>query len=133
PKRPGEHFDSEWGGVGAHCSRTTGPWCEYSYEGVENEIMRRAGVSDLTPVNEAAERAGEAFEAAREDIIPALDAVVSIREDATERKNCGQDVRYDLHRPRRLVSLARFEGFPSGPPGPSVGGIQQRADGRKNN
>ncbi|HEY7427760.1 MAG TPA: TIR domain-containing protein [Gemmataceae bacterium] len=81
PARPGEHFDTEWGGVGVFCSSSTGPWCEYSFEAVKTEILRRAGVEDYELLNEAAEQAGNAFEAAREDIIPALDAILSAKED----------------------------------------------------
>lgn len=81
PRRPGEHFDSEWGGVGAHCSRSIGLWCEYSFETVKAEVLRRAEVSDTDPLNDAAKTAGDAFQAAREEIIPALDAILSAKED----------------------------------------------------
>lgn len=85
PRRPGEHFDSEWGGVGAFCSRTTGRWREYSYDEVQGEILRRAGISDLTLLNKATKDAGDIFEAAREEILPTLDAILSMRDDAALR------------------------------------------------
>ena len=65
PGRPGEHFDSEWGGVGTFSNRTQGPWAEYSHEVVQQEILRRAGVTDDSLFGQAAEAAGKVFEECR--------------------------------------------------------------------
>jgi predicted nucleotide-binding protein len=85
PARPGEHFDSEWGGVGAHCSRSVGSWCEYAFEAVKQEILRRANVIDLDAIAEVAKLAKDAFATARQDVLPALDAILATQEDATLR------------------------------------------------
>jgi len=85
PARPGEHFDVEWGSIGGYGNRSVGRWCEYSFEAVKAEIMQCAGVNDLGPLNDAAGQAEDAFDTARGDIIPALDAILSTREDKTLR------------------------------------------------
>jgi predicted nucleotide-binding protein len=85
PRMPGEHFDSEWGGVGAHVSRTQGPWAEYSYEGVQEEILRRAGITDLAPMGQPAEAAGRVFEECKAELLPTLDALLAVYDDAVLR------------------------------------------------
>lgn len=85
PKRPGEHFDAEWGGMDAMSNRSRGTWCEYDFQAVRSEILRRAGVNDLTPINDAVDVAAEAFEAAKQEILPAVDAMLSGNDDPTLR------------------------------------------------
>jgi predicted nucleotide-binding protein len=84
PKRPGEFFNSEWGS--AWPEQSQGAWREYSYEQVRDEIMRRARVADLDPINEASKSAGEAFEHAKGLAIPILDAILSTNDDAKLRE-----------------------------------------------
>jgi predicted nucleotide-binding protein len=88
PRRPGEHFDSEWGGVGSHVSlsRTRGPWAEYSYEAVQDEILRRAGISDLSAMGHAAEAAGNVFDECKAEILPTLDALLAANDDSVLRE-----------------------------------------------
>jgi predicted nucleotide-binding protein len=85
PRHPGEHFDSEWGGVGAHVSRTRGPWAEYSFEDVQQEVLRRAGIPDLAPMGEAAQAAGRVFDECKAEILPTLDALLAVHDDAVLR------------------------------------------------
>ncbi len=85
PKNPGEHFDAEFGGMGTFANRTAGSWAEYSYEAVKDEIFRRAGFSEPMDLQKPAKAAGEAFENARQDLIPSLDAVLSTKEDTVLR------------------------------------------------
>jgi predicted nucleotide-binding protein len=111
PRRPGEHFDSEWGGIGGPCSRSAGPWCEYSFEAVKAEIQRRAGVADPDPLNDTAEAVGDAFEAARADIIPALDAILSVKEDDILRRLRDQIAEMKDHFSREdFASISRPSG-----------------------
>lgn len=80
-RRPGEHFDSEWGGIPARSSRMTGEWQEYTYEEILEEIRRRAGRPDEALIEQAAKSAGAVFESYKEDAIPTLDAVLSLHKD----------------------------------------------------
>jgi predicted nucleotide-binding protein len=86
PAGPGEHFDTEWGGVGVHSNRSRGPWGEFTFDAVKDEILRRAGAPDLEIFNSAVEQAREAFEEARQEIVPALEAVLSERDDEVLRR-----------------------------------------------
>ena len=86
PCRPGEHFDQEWGGKALFSDQTTGEWCEYKYEAVCGEIMRRAGEPTLDPIADAAEQARTAFEECKADLVPTFDAVLATSEDAVLRE-----------------------------------------------
>jgi predicted nucleotide-binding protein len=86
PSQPGEHFDVEWGLIGGYGNRSVGDWCEYNFEDVKAEILRRAGVTDLGPLDDAAEQAEDAFDTAHADVIPALDAILSAGGDETLRE-----------------------------------------------
>ena len=79
PRRPGEHFDTEWGRI--RFQQSTGPWCEYTFDTVQEAILRRAEIADVTPLNEAVSGAGEAFKSAKENVLPVLDAILSSKED----------------------------------------------------
>jgi len=83
---PGEHWDSEWGAEQAFSNRTSGPWCEYSYEAVKNEILRRAQVSDLSPIRQAAKEALTAFDPSKNELLPTLDALLSSHDDSVLRE-----------------------------------------------
>jgi hypothetical protein len=63
--------------------RSRGDWAEYAFEGVKEEIERRASMQDVQPINDAVEAARTAFESGRDDILPALDAILSTRNDET--------------------------------------------------
>lgn len=63
PKRPGDHWDSEWGTMGYFSNQTQGEWDEFEFKYVVDEIFRRAEVDqdeyekDGKAFNEAFERA----------------------------------------------------------------------------
>lgn len=78
PARPGEYFSIEWGPM-----RSQGEWAEYAFEGVQEEIEHRAGVIDVQPLNDAASTASSAFDDGRDEILPALDAILASRKDET--------------------------------------------------
>lgn len=78
PTLPGEFFSSEWGPM-----RSRGDWAEYAFEGVKQEIERRAEVQGVEAINDAASMAGSAFDSARSEILPALDAILASRKDDT--------------------------------------------------
>src|SRR5262249_39599853 len=78
PVQPGEYFSTEWGPM-----HSRGPWAEYAFDAVKDEIEQRAGVSDVQPINEAVNAARSAFDSGRDDILPALDAILSQRDDGT--------------------------------------------------
>jgi predicted nucleotide-binding protein len=83
PRRAGEHFDSEWGGIGEPCSRTTGSWADFSYEQIEAEIRRQAQVDDLKPIEEAAAEAQRVFEECKDELLPTFDALIATFPDET--------------------------------------------------
>jgi predicted nucleotide-binding protein len=88
PKQAGEHFDPAWGAMGGAAgliSRSFGEWAEYTYEAVKDEILRRAGITDPAELQEPAKAIGEAFDKAKEDLIPTLDVILSTKEDAVVR------------------------------------------------
>lgn len=76
-RRPGEHFDSEWGGTGSFASRTSGTWTEYDYDTVKEEIQQRSGVIDLAPIADAARSVGSVFDNCKAEILPLLDALIA--------------------------------------------------------
>lgn len=80
PKMPGEYFSSEWGP-----SRSNGDWEEYTSEVVAEKIDELAGVQDMSPINDAVSVANTAFDSAREDALPALDAILDSKEDRALR------------------------------------------------
>lgn len=79
PRRPGEHFDAEWGVIGSEYTR--GPWAEYSFDSVRDEIVHRAGMNSLPSFSEIMERARRTFEDAKAEILPAVDVVLSKGDD----------------------------------------------------
>jgi predicted nucleotide-binding protein len=82
PARPGEYFDTEWGGGDPGLSETTGgPWCEYTYKEVADEILRRAQVPDLALLADAARSATEAFDSTKAEVLPTLDAILTVHPD----------------------------------------------------
>ena len=78
PAQPGEYFSSEWGPL-----RSNGEWAEYAFDGVKEEIERRAGATEVQAINDAVSIASSSFESGREEILPALDAILASRKDET--------------------------------------------------
>jgi len=78
PMRPGEYFSIEWGPEDCR-----GSWGEYDFETVREEIERRADVKDTVIIQDASRAAHSAFDSAREEILPALDAIKASRNDTT--------------------------------------------------
>ena len=83
PASGGECFDSEWGGLGG---RTRGEWVPVEYDDVKNEILRRAGVCDLTPLDEAADSAEDVFNRSHSELLPLIDALISTVDDSALRE-----------------------------------------------
>lgn len=77
PKRPGEHFDSEWG------SSLGGEWCEYSYDKIRDAIITHAGGTgdSVEKIGEAAKVVESIFDECRSDLLPTLDAVLRNDDD----------------------------------------------------
>lgn len=80
PRRPGEHFDAEWGWLGG--GRSVGPWTEYAYEAVTAEIARRAGLEVVPDFADEIAKAQQVFDEVKAEVLPALDAVLAERADA---------------------------------------------------
>jgi hypothetical protein len=81
PRRPQDHFDSEWGMERrAYGSHTRGAWTSYEYEGIEEAALQLAGVSkeDFDAFIALQQPAGRAFETARDMALPALEAVAEV-------------------------------------------------------
>lgn len=86
PVRPGEIFDKEWGTESSPLNRTRGRWCIYPYEVVADEIIRRANLSDMSSITQAAKTAEESFEQSRDELLPTFDALLASQDDATLRE-----------------------------------------------
>ncbi len=81
PPPPGAHFSSEWGLDQVFGMGTTGDWQEYDFDGVRNEVMRRAGSPDLTVARQRAKSGEKLFEEKREEIVSILESYISNRKD----------------------------------------------------
>ncbi len=84
--RIGEFFDITCGLERSSTNQTRGRWREFTYAEVEKEILRRAGVSDVDLINQAADNARDAFEEAREELLPIIDAIISTNDDSVLRE-----------------------------------------------
>jgi hypothetical protein len=78
PAVAGEVFDPVWDIRG---QSTRGDWTCTKYEDVSAEIQRRSGVADLTPLEQAAKTAQEAFHKNRSELMQVLDALNSVYHD----------------------------------------------------
>lgn len=103
-RRPGENFDSEWGGIGGPCCRTTGSWAEFAYDQIQAEIQRQAQVHDLKPIEEAAGKAQRVFKECKEELLPTFDALIATYEDKTLK-----DLRDKIDALPPFFSRDRFE------------------------
>lgn len=87
PRRPGEHFDSEWGSMGsAFVCQTTGEWAEYTFEQIHDHIMQRAGNPKIEQLDAVATRTDEVFERAKVDILSSLDVLLADGKDGVLRE-----------------------------------------------
>ena len=66
--------------------RSQGDWAEYTFEAIEKEIERIAGMHDVSPLDEAVAKVAEIFESSRDDLLPALDAILVSRNDQPLRE-----------------------------------------------
>lgn len=82
PAEGGECFDSEWGEIDGIANQTYGEWAYTQYQEVKAEIQRRAGVPDLTLIEDATEAAEQVFNRSRSELLPLLDALISALQDA---------------------------------------------------
>jgi len=105
--RPGDIFDRQWGMIGNSFSRSRGDWTVSDYDCVKDAIMARAGVSDLSPIADAAKRASVTFDEAREELLPMLDVVLSDHDDKAIREQ--RDKLAKLPRRISMEDLARAE------------------------
>lgn len=89
PRQADERWDPEWGSMRRFSSQTTGPWREYKYNEVRQEILRRAGSPKLDAIVQAAKAAEVVFEKSRGKLAPALDALLDASDSSTlrEQKN----------------------------------------------
>jgi predicted nucleotide-binding protein len=84
PVVAGEYFDEDEDDL--HVSfRRRSRWREFSFEEVRKEILHRAsvGLQQLHTINQAVRKVSKAFEAAREEVLPTLDAILSSHKDDT--------------------------------------------------
>jgi predicted nucleotide-binding protein len=87
-------------------NRTSGSWHEYDSEAVRAEILRRAGVAKLTPIENVAKQARNAFEEGRDELLPAIDAVLAVHKDAALREARKKVADMDSHFSRSDVVRA---------------------------
>ncbi len=91
PKRPGEHFDMEWGppdDTSYYTNRTRGEWVEFTNDAVRAETLSRAGANagDLENLAGLAVVVEEVFDECKSDLLPTLDAVLRSQDDAQLRE-----------------------------------------------
>jgi hypothetical protein len=83
PAPPGAHFSQEWGGQQRHTIRTTtGAWCEFDPEVVENRIRKLAKNPDLTAAKELAFEATKAFQAYKSECLSLLTVALATLADS---------------------------------------------------
>lgn len=99
PKRGGEEFDREWG----FRNGIYKPWTEYDYESIRAEIHQRADVWDLSPIEQARLSAQEAFELSQSELLPTLDALLTVRPDSII-----QELRQKIADLGHYISRAKF-------------------------
>ena len=85
PAMPGEVFDAEWGMQQAYPSRTHGRWSQYTYQGVREVILSRAGITehDLKQFEELRQTSGSEFDECKGEMLAVLDAMLASASDAT--------------------------------------------------
>ncbi len=83
PKRPGEHFDSEWGLKHAFSNRTTGPWREHVFEEIESAILKLAKISDTTQIEKLSKNAEKIFEENKASLLPIFDVLQETYNEST--------------------------------------------------
>lgn len=98
PVRPGEYFSKEWGPP-----RSQGDWAEYAFDAIKEEVEKRAGVTDVQPIIEAASIARSSFSSGHEEILPAIDAILASRTDETLRT-----LRDSIEQLKDHVSMEQF-------------------------
>jgi hypothetical protein len=103
PKHPAEYYSS---------FENRGRWAIYPPEAVEQEILRRSQVTDLAPINEAAQVAGAAFDQSKGDLLPAFDALLTSQEDQALRKLNGEVAELPSHISQNDLANSMF---PRGP------------------
>ena len=86
PRNHGENFDPQWGLQQFDPYDRLPPWRQYSYHEVTAVIMDRAGMTDTAEIDAASRHAQEIFEQAREELLPYLDALLALRDDARLRE-----------------------------------------------
>jgi hypothetical protein len=84
--RPGEFFNREWGLSEPMFRPSSQDWQPTNYDTVQSAIMARARVSSLDAISNAALYAAKTFQAAKEELLPALDALLSEHEDKAIRE-----------------------------------------------
>lgn len=73
PSPPGQGFNPDWGNLIK--------WFEYEYPTIEAEILARAHVENFQLIREASRTAQEAFETTQAELLPILDALLSVNAD----------------------------------------------------
>jgi len=81
PRFEGEHFDIEWGNRNPMFGDRYGSWREYSYDEVRQEILRRAGLGDMSVLEETARETKGVFRASKNELLATLDALMAVRPD----------------------------------------------------
>lgn len=81
PPPPGSHFSSEWGFFGRF-QGTSGDWREYTFDGVREEIIRRASDPDLGAARAAADAVEEVFDDLRDQIVSILELTKHSQSDS---------------------------------------------------
>jgi len=83
PRRPGQHFDLEWGATYGRSMTTDGVWAEFRYDAVYREILCRADGADPRAIEDEARRIGAIFDDCKRELLPTLDAVIATHRDET--------------------------------------------------
>lgn len=99
---PDDEFNINWG-----ISRSSGgPWIEYDAAAVEAEILRRAGISDVSRLQAASEMGERTFEEVQQELAPLLDALADAdpSESLQEKKKELNDLKSHISETQWLVA-----------------------------
>jgi predicted nucleotide-binding protein len=81
PKKPSEHFDIGWGLMNAIGNGTVGDWRPHTYEESLDHIKDVTGISDFTPLTNAARACEHVFDEVKAELVPLLDAMLVDSDD----------------------------------------------------
>lgn len=85
PTKPGQHFDSQWGGMDRFSNRSSGEWAEYDHDAVIELVFQTARIERPSVLDSLAKQYRDELSIIRDNITPLLDALAAMLNDAKIR------------------------------------------------